>query len=177
MVILARTATAAGTLGAAMRREIHNVDAQMPVHQLETMEDMYRSSVWEERLYGAMFGTFAAVALLLAAVGLYGVMAYMVTLRTHEIGVRMALGAQRGDMLRLVVRRGLTLAVIGVAIGLTGAFAVTSLLKNFLFGITATDPVAFAAIPLLLTLVTLLASWVPARRATRIDPMLALRYE
>jgi ABC-type antimicrobial peptide transport system permease subunit len=89
----------------------------------------------------------------------------------------MALGAQRGDMLRLVVRRGLTLAVIGVAIGLTGAFAVTSLLKNFLFGITATDPVAFAAIPLLLTLVTLLASWVPARRATRIDPMLALRYE
>jgi putative ABC transport system permease protein len=153
------------------------VDPQLPVFELETMNEMYRQSLWEQRLYGAMFGSFAAVALLLAAVGLYGVMAYMVTLRTHEIGVRMALGAQRRDMLRLVVRRGLTLAGLGVAIGLVGAFAVTGLLRGFLFGVTATDPLSFLGIPLILSLVALLASWVPARRATRVDPILALRYE
>jgi ABC-type antimicrobial peptide transport system permease subunit len=104
-------------------------------------------------------------------------MAYMVELRTHEIGVRMALGAQRGDMLRLVIRRGLVLASLGIAIGLTGAFGVTGLLRNFLYGVSPTDPYSFIGIPLLLALVALLASWVPAGRATRVDPMLAMRAE
>lgn len=177
MVVLMRTAGDPGPLAAAMRREVHAVDGQLPVYELQTMEDMYRSSVWEQRLYGAMFGSFAAVALVLAAVGLYGVMAYMVTLRTHEIGVRMALGAQRRDMLRLVIRRGITLTALGIAIGLVGAFAITGTLRGFLFGVTATDPVSFLGIPMVLSLVALVASWVPARRATRVDPMMALRYE
>jgi ABC-type antimicrobial peptide transport system permease subunit len=124
-----------------------------------------------------MFGSFAAVALLLAAVGLYGVMSYMVTLRTHEIGVRMALGAQRRDMLALVIRRGLRDAGLGIAIGLIGAFAVTGTLKNFLYGVTTTDPWSFAGIPALLAVVAILASWVPAGRATRVDPLFAMRAE
>ena len=177
MMLMVRTVGEPAALGAAMRREVRAVDPQLPLFEQQTMEAMYRFSMWEQRLYGAMFGSFAAVALLLAAVGLYGVMAYMVTLRTHEIGVRMALGAQRRDMLRMVVRRGITLAALGVAIGLVGSFAVTGMLRNFLYGVTPGDPVTFIGIPLVLALVALLASWLPARRATRVDPMLALRYE
>lgn len=177
MIVLLRTAGEPAALAAAMRREFRAVNAQLPVFQLQTMDDMYRESMWEQRLYSTMFGAFAAVALLLAAVGLYGVMAYMVTLRTHEIGVRMALGAQRGDMLRMVVRQGIRLTALGVVIGLIGAFAVTGTLKNFLYGVTPSDPATFLGIPLVLSLIALLASWVPARRATRVDPMLALRYE
>jgi putative ABC transport system permease protein len=177
MVLLLRTAHDPGSYGALVRREVKAVDPQLPVFELQTMQDIYRSSVWEQRLYSTMFGSFAAVALLLAAIGLYGVMSYMVTLRTHEIGVRMALGAQRGDMLGLVIRRGLRDAGIGILIGLAGSFAVTGLLKNFLFGVSPTDPWSFAGIPLLLGIVALLASWVPAGRATRVDPMLAMRAE
>jgi putative ABC transport system permease protein len=177
MVVLLKTVGDPAALAPAMRREFRAVDPSLPVFELQTMADMYRSSVWEQRLYSTMFGTFAGVALLLAAVGLYSVMAYMVTLRTHEIGVRMALGAQRSDMLRLVVRQGIRLTALGVAIGLVGAFAVTGTLKNFLFGVTPSDPLTFLGIPLVLSLVALLASWIPARRATRVDPMLALRYE
>jgi putative ABC transport system permease protein len=177
MVVLTRTVSDPGAMAAAVRREFRAVDPALPVFELQTMEDIHRSSLWEQRLYGAMFGSFAAVALVLAAVGLYGVIAYMVTLRTHEIGVRMALGAQRGDMLRMVIRSGITLTALGVAIGLAGAFAVTGLLRQFLFGVGSTDLVTFIGIPLLLTLVALVASWIPARRATRVDPMLALRYE
>ena len=177
MMLMVRTVGEPAALGAAMRREVRAVDPQLPLFEQQTMEAMYRFSMWEQRLYGAMFGSFAAVALLLAAVGLYGVMAYMVTLRTHEIGVRMALGAQRRDMLRMVVRRGITLAALGVAIGLVGSFAVSGLLRNFLYGVTPGDPLTFIGIPLVLSLVALLASWLPARRATRVDPMLALRYE
>jgi putative ABC transport system permease protein len=177
MTVLARSAGEPTALATPLRDAVRALDPALPVFGLETMEEMYRFSMWEQRLYGWMFGVFAAVALLLATVGLYGVMAYMVTLRTHEIGVRIALGAARADVLRLVVRRGLTLAAIGVAIGLAGAFAVTGLLRNFLFGVTASDPVSFGGIPLLLALIALLASWVPARRAARVDPILALRYE
>ena len=177
MMLLIRTTAAPAALAAAMRREVHAVDAQLPMFEMRTMAEMYRQSLWEQRLYSTMFGAFAAVALLLAAVGLYGVMSYMVTLRTHEIGVRMALGAQRSDMLRLVVRQGIRLTALGVLIGLAGAFAVTGTLKNFLYGVTPADPATFFGIPLLLSLVALLASWIPARRATRVDPMLALRYE
>ncbi len=177
MIVMVRTAGDPTAMAPMMRREFRSVDPQLPVFRLQTMEAAFRSAVWEQRLYGSMFGVFAAVALLLAAVGLYGVMAYMVTLRTHEIGVRMALGAQRSDMLRMVVRQGVRLTALGVAIGLVGAFAVTGTLKNFLYGVTPSDPATFFGIPLILALVALLASWIPARRATRVDPMLALRYE
>ena len=177
MMLMVRTSGEPAALAAAMRREVAAVDPQLPLFEQKTMEAMFRFSMWEQRLYGAMFGSFAAVALLLAAVGLYGVMAYMVTLRTHEIGIRMALGAQRRDMLRMVVRRGITLAALGVSIGLVGSFAVTGVLRGFLYGVSATDPLSFIGIPLVLSLVAFLASWIPARRATRVDPMLALRYE
>ena len=177
MTLLLRTSADPTGVVALARDAVRRVDPLLPVSDVQTMEAMYRFSTWEQRLYGGMFGSFAAIALLLASVGLYGVMAYMVTLRTHEIGVRMALGAERRHVLGLVVRRGLTLTGIGLAIGLVGAFALTRVLSNLLFGVTTTDPPSFLGIPAMLAAVALLASWVPARRAARVDPMLALRYE
>jgi putative ABC transport system permease protein len=153
------------------------MDPDLPVVDLMMMEEVVSQSVWQNRLYAILFSVFAGIAMLLAAVGIYGVMSYSVTQRTQEIGIRMALGAQLKDVLRLVVKGGLALSLIGVAIGIAGALALTRLLRSLLFGVTPTDAVTFIAVSLVLLLVALVACYIPARRATKVDPLVALRYE
>jgi putative ABC transport system permease protein len=138
------------------------------------MDDVVMNSLGTRRVSMQLFAVFAIAALLLAAIGIYGVMAYSVTQRTQEIGIRIALGAQKSDVLALVIRQGMTLSVIGVVVGLAGAFALTRLLANLLFGVAATDPLTFVAIPLLLLFVALVACYLPARRAARLNPTVAL---
>jgi putative ABC transport system permease protein len=165
------------SLVGALRGQIREMDPDLPVVDLMTMEEVVSQSVWQNRLYAILFTVFAAIAMLLAAVGIYGVMSYSVTQRTQEIGIRMALGAQLRDVLQLVVKSGLALSLIGVAIGIAGALALTRLLRTLLFGVTPTDTGTFIAVSLILLLVALLACYIPARRATKVDPLVALRYE
>ena len=153
------------------------IDKDQPIAQVQTLDDKLSESIAPQRFTLLLLGIFALIALSLASAGIYGVMSYAVTQRTHEIGVRMALGAQSKDVLRMVVGQGLILALTGIAIGLIASFALTRLMKGLLFGVSATDPVTFFGISLLLTLIGLLASWIPARRATKVDPLVALRYE
>jgi putative ABC transport system permease protein len=141
------------------------------------MEDLVDDSFKPQRFNAFLMGLFAALALLLAVVGLYGVLSYTVVQRRHEIGVRMALRAQSRNIVLLVLKQGLRLTILGVAIGLAGAFGLTRLIERLLFGVSATDPLTFILIALLLTLVALLACWMPARRATKVDPLAALKVE
>jgi putative ABC transport system permease protein len=175
--LVIRTDSEPLTLVAAVRGEVRALDKDLPLYGIKTMQDYLDDSVAARRLIMLLVGVFAAVALLLAAVGIYGVISHSVTERTREIGIRMALGARSQDVLRLVVRRGMKLALVGVGLGLTGSVALTWLMKNLLFGVSATDPLTFVVIALLLTFVALLAALVPARRAARVEPLIALRHE
>jgi putative ABC transport system permease protein len=161
----------------AVRAAIQSVDRNQPIYRVKTMRQVVAESVSSRRLTLLLLSIFALVALALASAGIYGVMSYAAAERTHEIGIRLALGAQPRKILTMVVWQGLKLTVVGVAIGLAGALALTRLMRELIFGVEATDPITFAAIALLLTGVALLACWAPARRAAKVDPMIALRYE
>jgi putative ABC transport system permease protein len=172
-----RTASDPVALAQASIGEIHKFDPSLPVTHVMTLDNLLADSVSPRRFSTFLLGVFAGLALLLAAMGIYGVMSYVVSLRTNEIGIRMALGAQSRDIWRLVIGRGAQLALAGVALGLIGAFALTKLISSLLYGVKPTDPVTFGGVALLLVGVALLACYVPARRAMRVDPMVALRYE
>jgi putative ABC transport system permease protein len=176
MYVLARTKGDPTSLAMPIRREVQAIDPDQPVGN-RTLAQQFENSISQPRFYTLLLGLFAAVALILATVGIYGVMSYMVAQRTHEIGIRMALGAQRRDVLRIVIWQGLKLAIIGVIVGLALSFMGTRLLSSLLYGVSAVDPVTFAVIPLLLTGVAVAACFIPARRATKIDPLVALRNE
>jgi putative ABC transport system permease protein len=177
MTLAMRTTAEPASLAAIVRKQVLELDEGLPVTNVRTMEEVIARSIWQPRLYAILFGVFAAVALVLALVGIYGVMSYAVTQRTHEIGVRMALGAQPRDVLRLVVGQGMILTLAGVGLGLGLALALTRLMAGLLFGVSSTDPHTFVAIAVLLIGAALGASVVPARKAARVDPLVALRYE
>jgi putative ABC transport system permease protein len=161
----------------AIRNQVLSIDKDQPVSDVMTMEQRVAKSVAAKRFVMFLLGAFSVLALMLAAVGIYGVMAYLVTQRTQEIGVRMALGAQKRDVLRLVVGKGMVLAVIGTVIGLIASLALTRLLRSLLFEVTPTDGLTFVIVSAVLLVVALLACYIPARRATKVDPLIALRYE
>jgi predicted permease len=177
LTIYLRTGMSPGTLGDVVRREVQAVDPNVPVYAIRTMDEVIARSVAERRFALAIVGVFAVVALLLAALGIYGVMAYSVSQRTHEIGIRVALGAQPGDILRMTVGEGMILVVFGLITGLIGAAMLTRLLQSMLYNVKPFDPLTYAAIPVLLASVALAACLVPARRATQVDPLVALREE
>jgi len=172
-----RTAAEPTNLTATIRQELQKLDPNLPVYNVMTMAQQIARQTTHSRFSAWLLGIFGALALALAAVGVYGVMSYLVTQHTREIGIRMALGAQARDVLKLVVWQGLALTLIGIGVGLIGALALTRLMKTLLFGVSATDPLTFAVIALLLVGIALLACWIPARRATKVDPVIALQCE
>jgi predicted permease len=177
MSIVVRTASNPSALAAAVKSQIQMVDKDLPVKDAKTMQELLAESVSGRRFNMLLLTIFAVVALVLAVVGIYGVMSYTVTRRTHEIGIRMAVGAQPLDVFRMVIGQGMKLALIGVAFGLIGAFGLTRLMTTMLFGVEPTDPTTFVSIAVLLTAVALIACYIPGRRATKVDPLVALRYE
>jgi putative ABC transport system permease protein len=164
-------------LEAAVRSELRQLDPSVPIRNLQSIDQLVNRSIAPQRFTMSLLALFAAIGLLLAAVGIYGVMAYNVSQRTREIGLRMALGAQTRNVLTLVVKQGMALVLFGVIAGLIVSLALTRMMKSLLFGVNATDPTTFVIVALLLMLAALLACYLPARRATKVDPLVALRYE
>ncbi len=177
MTLLVHTADNPKALLPAVRREVQRLDENLPAQEIKTLDEIVAFAFWPMRMGAGLVGGFGLLGLLLASIGLYGVMSYAVAARAHELGVRMALGAQTNDVMALIVRQGLTLSLLGVGGGMLLATAVTRVLQRFLFGIGATDLVTFVGVALLLTIIALVACWIPARRATKVDPLVALRHE
>jgi putative ABC transport system permease protein len=177
--LVVRTAGEPGRIVSAVREEVQALDPDLALYSVTTMEQLIADtpSTFLRRYPALLMAVFAAVALILAAVGIYGVISYSVNQRRHEIGIRMALGAARGDIYKLVVGEGLMLVLVGIGTGLAAAFALTRLMSSLLYGVSATDPITFILISLILTGVALGACFIPARRATKVDPTVALRYE
>jgi putative ABC transport system permease protein len=177
MALIVRTASDPNGFIETIRREVLAIDAEQPIYDVSSMVDVVSRSVFLPRISTLLLAAFAVSALLLAIVGIYGVVSYAAAQRTQEIGVRIALGAQRGDILQLVVGHGLRLVAVGITLGLAAAFALSRLLANLLFGISSTDPATFVSVPLILGAMAVVASYLPAFRATRVDPSVALRNE
>jgi putative ABC transport system permease protein len=175
--LVVKTDVDPASMAATVRKAVWEIDKDQPVSNIQTMDQILAESIARQRFSMLVLAIFAAVALVLAGVGIYGVMSYSVAQRTHEIGIRMALGAQTGAVLKLAVGYGMKLVIAGIAIGLIAAFALTRVMSTLLFGVTATDPTTFTLISLLLIGVAVIASYIPARRATRVNPIIALRYE
>ena len=177
MTLVARTVGDPSRLVNAIRAQIRAVNRNIPITAVQTMDQLLSRSVAARRFTMALLSVFAGLALILAAVGIFGVMSYSVTERTREIGIRMALGARAGDVVKVIVRQGMILAVIGIVFGLAASFALTPLMQSLLFGVSPTDPVTFIVLAFLLAAVALAACHLPARRAARVDPMVTLRHE
>jgi putative ABC transport system permease protein len=177
ITLIVRATKDPAALSASVRQAVKAVDPEVPLFAVRTLAEIVSDRTAQRRLAVMFITVFAAVALLLAAVGIYGVMSYAVAQRTQEIGIRMALGAERRDILRMVLRHGSLMAVAGVALGLTFALGLARLITSLLFQVSATDPPTFSIVPVVLIAVALVACYIPARRATRVDPLVALRYE
>jgi putative ABC transport system permease protein len=177
LTLIARTKSDPQAYAGAVRREVSALDNDLPVSNIKFMDEIIGKSVAQPRVYALLLGIFAGLALILASIGIYGVMSYTVIQRTHEIGIRMALGARPFDVVKLIVKQGMILGIAGIIIGLIVSFALTRVLASQLFGVTANDPITFIAISLLLMFVALVACYIPAKRATKVDPMVAVRYE
>src|SRR5208337_4358619 len=177
LYVVAKGSVGVGELSATVRRQVHSLDSSLALFNVRTMQEVISQSMTDTSYQSLLLSAFALLALLLTAVGIYGVMAYTVTQRTHEIGIRLALGAHPGEILGLVLRQGAQLTLAGVALGVAGALVLTRFLASLLFGIQSRDPLTFVVVATALAAVALLASYIPARRATKIDPMVALRYE
>src|SRR6185295_5328397 len=177
MTLLVRTTTDPASIVAAVRQAVWSIDPNQPIADVKTLDQIVSDSIAQPRLNMLLMTLFGGLALLLSAVGIYGLLSYAVTQRTQELGIRMALGANVADVLKLVLRQGMTLAIVGEAIGLVGAFALTRLMRGLLFGVTPNDATTFVIVAGVLAVVALLACYIPARRATKVDPLIALRYE
>jgi putative ABC transport system permease protein len=175
--VVVRSSLSASSVAAGIRQAVRSIDKNLPVTDIEPLNDALGKSISQERFRTFLLGSFSAIALMLAAVGIFGVMSYSASQRTHEIGIRIALGAGRREVLRLILGQGMKLALFGLGIGVVAAFLLTRLMSSLLYGVSATDPVTFASVTIILLSVALTACYIPARRAMRVDPMVALRHE